>query len=592
MTENFDVIRRKLLSSPTPDDTISLLQHLPESILFNHCAELLRLIESLKQRAESEGQTELLGQCLMIAGCCQIVQRRFGDARLSLERSLRLFGDLGLEFREAVVLGPLAWVYHYEVGFEAALDCYSRSIVILEASDDKAALGRMYLALSSFYTTHADYSAATEFLERAEELAADDEDYYVRRRYYFDASNLYRLTGDYDRALEYLRRCQSLNKRYPDLHHRVYALLYAIEIDLRRSEVPDLDSYHRNMNRLMAAVRGLSDDSYLYNILVRAGEVYHEYGDHHRSLSLLQRAQAIYDHTQLPDRARAGIYLKIGKALLLGDEVEAAVDYLERAHLHGQRVDEVNAGCLISDVLAEAYERQGEFGKAYECMRNHVAMYKVTEERRSRRDTATRKLKDEVTRIRQQLQRQRRQLQVVQRELDAKRKEMAMNAIKLSRSNSLLSEVEEGLRRMLRSKALSAKALQTLLYKIGDARNAGREWEAFERQFNELHPEFQPTLVMKFPGLLPSELTMCALLRLNLSSKHIAALRGLTTRSVETIRYRIRKKMRLDHDVNLTSFLMDIPAGRPMHEMREDSGRPRFAEAGAESPGETANGKH
>jgi AraC family chitin signaling transcriptional activator len=47
-------------------------------------------------------------------------------------------------------------------------------------------------------------------------------------------------------------------------------------------------------------------------------------------------------------------------------------------------------------------------------------------------------------------------------------------------------------------------------------------------------------------------------LRLNLSSKEIAPLLNISHRSVEVKRYRLRKKMNLPRDLNLTSYILEI----------------------------------
>jgi DNA-binding CsgD family transcriptional regulator len=62
----------------------------------------------------------------------------------------------------------------------------------------------------------------------------------------------------------------------------------------------------------------------------------------------------------------------------------------------------------------------------------------------------------------------------------------------------------------------------------------------------------------KHPKLTPNDLRLCAYLRLNLSSKEIAPLLNISPRSVEVKRYRLRKKMDLPHDFNLTNYILEI----------------------------------
>jgi DNA-binding CsgD family transcriptional regulator len=62
----------------------------------------------------------------------------------------------------------------------------------------------------------------------------------------------------------------------------------------------------------------------------------------------------------------------------------------------------------------------------------------------------------------------------------------------------------------------------------------------------------------RFPGLSPTDLKLCAYLRLNLTSKEIAQLMNISLKGVEISRYRVRKKLMLSTEVNLYDFLIDI----------------------------------
>jgi DNA-binding CsgD family transcriptional regulator len=92
---------------------------------------------------------------------------------------------------------------------------------------------------------------------------------------------------------------------------------------------------------------------------------------------------------------------------------------------------------------------------------------------------------------------------------------------------------------------------------IDDAHNDDRDWHIFERSFNESHENFFKKLKQEFPDLVPNDLKLCAYLRLNMSSKEIASLLNISTRGVEIRRYRLRKKLGIPTDKNLSEFLME-----------------------------------
>jgi ligand-binding sensor domain-containing protein/DNA-binding CsgD family transcriptional regulator len=84
------------------------------------------------------------------------------------------------------------------------------------------------------------------------------------------------------------------------------------------------------------------------------------------------------------------------------------------------------------------------------------------------------------------------------------------------------------------------------------------DWLTFQLHFNNLHAQFFDKLREKHPDLSSNEIKLSAYLKLNLSSKEIAALMHVAITSVEQGRYRLRKKINLDKEVNLVNYIQDI----------------------------------
>jgi len=84
-------------------------------------------------------------------------------------------------------------------------------------------------------------------------------------------------------------------------------------------------------------------------------------------------------------------------------------------------------------------------------------------------------------------------------------------------------------------------------------------WEEFELIFRQVHESFFIKLDLLFPDLTTKERRLCALLRLNMSSKEIAEATQLTSRSVDTARYRLRKRLGIENpDIDLITFLRKL----------------------------------
>lgn len=61
-----------------------------------------------------------------------------------------------------------------------------------------------------------------------------------------------------------------------------------------------------------------------------------------------------------------------------------------------------------------------------------------------------------------------------------------------------------------------------------------------------------------YPALSVNDKKLCAYLKMGLCSKDIAPLLNISYRSVEMSRYRLRQKMDIDRNVNLTEYLQGL----------------------------------
>jgi len=83
-------------------------------------------------------------------------------------------------------------------------------------------------------------------------------------------------------------------------------------------------------------------------------------------------------------------------------------------------------------------------------------------------------------------------------------------------------------------------------------------WEEFVKYFEKMHPAFLAKLVSGFPDLTPNDRKICAMIRINLSTKEIALMLNRSLRTIESAKYQVKKKLNLGDDQNLTSFLIAL----------------------------------
>ncbi len=148
----------------------------------------------------------------------------------------------------------------------------------------------------------------------------------------------------------------------------------------------------------------------------------------------------------------------------------------------------------------------------------------------------------------------------LQADLDRKGRELANSAMNIVYKNELLQRIHDELDALRDSngKKLSAEQLRRIQKVIDEGRSDDRDWVLFENSFNETHENFFKKLKANHPDLVPNDLKLCAYLRMNMSSKEMASLLNISLRGIEIRRYRLRKKLNLEHDKNLVEFLMEL----------------------------------
>jgi len=140
-------------------------------------------------------------------------------------------------------------------------------------------------------------------------------------------------------------------------------------------------------------------------------------------------------------------------------------------------------------------------------------------------------------------------------QINLKRKELANTTMVAAKKNEMLMEIQNELNKDKNSFSNQFK-MKHILNKINRAIKNKDEWKVFETNFNELHEDFFKDILDTYPNLTNKDLKLCSYLKMNLTSKEIAPLMGISVRGVEVHRYRLRKKMELDKKENLTNFLI------------------------------------
>ena len=137
--------------------------------------------------------------------------------------------------------------------------------------------------------------------------------------------------------------------------------------------------------------------------------------------------------------------------------------------------------------------------------------------------------------------------------IEQKNKELAISTMAMIKKNQFLNALLNDL-----EPAAANPTVSRVLRTIKRSLKNDDDWEFFEQAFDNADKDFLKRLKELHPALTNHDLKLCAYLRLNLSSKEIAPLLNISVKSVDIKRYRLRKKIALQHDQNLTEYILSL----------------------------------
>ncbi|WP_260258298.1 MULTISPECIES: hypothetical protein [Elizabethkingia] len=114
--------------------------------------------------------------------------------------------------------------------------------------------------------------------------------------------------------------------------------------------------------------------------------------------------------------------------------------------------------------------------------------------------------------------------------------------------NAYIGDLEKSNNELSRQVTLIQDLAQNRVEEIIEL--AEKKSPLFLEKFQLFFPDFIPALLSINPDLISSELYMCVLIKLEFSTKKIAICTDSTVKSVESKKYRIKKKLNISGSIN------------------------------------------
>nr|WP_293300763.1 tetratricopeptide repeat protein [Allomuricauda sp.] len=150
------------------------------------------------------------------------------------------------------------------------------------------------------------------------------------------------------------------------------------------------------------------------------------------------------------------------------------------------------------------------------------------------------------------------QEEIYRQEIAHKKKELTSQTLHLVQKNTFIQELKENLENIKSSPEKFKTEFRRIVMLLRKENASDKDWEIFKTYFAEVHNDFDQKLKTLYPDISEKEIRLAAFLRMNLTTKEIAATLNVLPDSILKSKYRLKKKLRLDKDTDLNDFLNSL----------------------------------
>ncbi len=456
---------------------------------------LLQAYASFDELKEREKSAETLNQL----GIVYFNIKQPDLAQQQHQKALKLYEELKDEKGIAYSYGCIGHLYEKRKEFDEALGYQQKALNYYQKDNDKQGMATILENIGSVYEDQEIYALALDYFTQSLKLTQLIGDSLLMIVNINNIGDNYRKTQHYEKAIEWTKKAVELAHRLKDK----YQLSSAYK-DL--SKIYGLSGDYENAYKNLEIGRNLYQDMYTQDAS-RQLELF-------QTLFEIERKNHAIQSFESDRKLNTIIKVTLASSLVLLGLL--AVVIISRQRL------KIKANKEIIAQNAQFYEAQNKLMQA-EIENTHLHEQRL------------------------------------QTELEAKAKSLTSHTLHIISKNKTLEDIQVKLAELLKEGPNDhRKQLKSLVKMIEHNFVQDKDWDDFRQIFEQVHQDFFNRLQHRASGLTPADLRLASLIRLNIPSKDISVVLGISPDSLRIARYRLRKKLNLTQGDSLTNFISSL----------------------------------
>lgn len=495
---------------------------------YQQLADFLRQNSSLGFVEQAEA-TFLEGQLLMEFGF-------YDEATTQFYQAEGLFREMDCTSCLADVYNQIGKLYYKTKSLSAALKRHKAALHLYEEVQDIQGMARSKGLIGSMYEKLGDYTQALVYQNDAIELIQGNGDSTDLSILFENVGSIYEDLEKYDSAERYFQLAYALNIAMGNKLNMPGNINNLGDTRRKTDRAGESLSYYEEAIRIS---QELGNNYLERSATVDLGKAYAALGDFEKAYEQLAKARKLSETIFSEEAAR-----QLAKQEF---HYEIKEKQQEIAHLEGIHVFETRIRWLLLILILTL------LGLGWGLISRQRLKMRATK--------STLKKQEELLEVNERLiQTEKENINLLEArmaaEVGAQQKALSAQTLHVIEKNEILKEIQSKLKAALEQDPKEQrKKLRNLMKQIDANLGQDRDWESFKHTFENVHQDFLKNLNSRNPSLTTGDVKLACLMKMNLSSREIAATLGISTESLRISRYRLRKRLQLSEGMDLQHYL-------------------------------------
>lgn len=487
----------------------------------------------------------------------------YDKALIFAHEALNTYTNLKEENGELVTRGTIAWIY-YDVGqTDMALASHQQLLLAYEKKQDNKNTTWVLNAIGLDYSQKKEFTKALPYFEKSLLLSRELN---LPERISSSLNNIGMVLnslGQYDKAIVSLRNAYNISLAVNEPLRQAENLNQIANTYLTMNLLDSAEFYLVKARSIIETSKANARKEKLIDNYEFSTKVYLKRNDYQKAFHFLKLYIELKEEVISLEKNN-----NLANALMLHQtqQKQQEIELLESENKFKvlQRDTLAGAILLLGIIGALVYNRQITNQKKERLIyETQQALIQKELDRSSLEKEALEKeilLSESQNQLAQKkLENANLEKESLQAKLDFKNTEFTNAAIHLSQRNELVRTFLDELKEInLRTPTDSSARINRIINHFSQVQMINKDAEAFHLNMESEYKDFLFKLTNRFPDLTENEKRLCAQMRLNLSIKDISSINNISVKSVEMARYRLRKKLNMNHGGSLGDFLNSL----------------------------------